>query len=147
MCKRYKGCELKVMSEMELPSNRKFGIFFGFIFAALFVYLYFFRTNSSSASFLLLVALLSLSFFVLGFLRPVILQPLNVLWAKFGMLLGKIVSPIVLGAIFFVIITPTALFLKLKGRDELRLKVDKTKSHWRVREQSEILPDSFINQY
>ena len=59
-----------------------------------------------------------------------ILSPLNLLWFKFGLLLGKIVSPIVMGIIFFGVVTPISLLLKLFNKDVLNLKKNKGKSYW-----------------
>ena len=65
----------------------------------------------------------------------------------FGILLGKIVSPIVLGLIFFVIFTPVSLFLKIIKRDELQLKKNNNKSYWKIREEKKFDPYSFKNQF
>jgi hypothetical protein len=60
----------------------------------------------------------------LAFLAPELLAPLNTLWFKFGMLLSKIMSPIVMGILFFVTVTPTGLFMRARGKDLLRQKLD-----------------------
>jgi hypothetical protein len=60
----------------------------------------------------------------LAFLAPKLLAPLNTLWFKFGMLLSKIMSPIVMGILFFVTVTPTGLFMRARGKDLLRQKLD-----------------------
>jgi hypothetical protein len=64
-----------------------------------------------------------------------VLLPLNKLWVRLGQLIGAIISPIVLGIIFFGIVSPYALVMRLFGRDELRLKLGKQKSYWKSREQ------------
>ena len=117
--------------KVELPSNRKFGIFFIFVF--FITSSYFFlgdRILISYAFFALAVVLL-----LITFTNEDALLPLNKLWMRFGQLMGKIISPIVLGIIFFVIFTPYGLVMRLFGRDELRLKLGKRESYWKLRKQ------------
>ena len=79
----------------------------------------------------------ALGFAVAGFLAPAVLRPLNRLWFRFGLLLGRIVGPVVMGLIFFVAVTPTALIFKLLGKDPLRLKADASaKSYWIDRDET-----------
>ena len=75
-----------------------------------------------------------------------LLHPLNKLWMRFGLLLGMIVSPIVLGAIFFLLFTPIAVLMRLFGRDELRLRFKKQSSHW-IKREKETQSQSFKNQF
>ena len=119
-------------SKIELPSNRKFGFFFTFVF--FIVASYFFLKNSILISYIFfaLAAVLSL----ITFVNEHALLPLNKLWMKFGQLIGIIVSPIVLGIIFFGIFTPYSLLMRLFGRDELQLKFGKRESYWKLRNQS-----------
>ena len=117
--------------ETELPSNRKFGFFFTFVF--LIAASYFFLSDSilvSSAFFALAVVLLLITLF-----NEYVLLPLNKLWMRFGQLIGTIITPIVLGSIFFAIFTPYGLVMRLFGRDELRLKLRKRESYWKPRER------------
>ena len=79
-------------------------------------------------------------------IKPDTLLPLNKLWMRFGLLLGMIISPIVMGVIFFVIFTPIALIMRLFGRDELRLQFNKQSSHW-VGRTDEAQPVTFKNQF
>ena len=74
------------------------------------------------------------------------LLPLNKLWMYFGILLGMIVSPIVLGIVFFGLFTPIAMFMRLSGRDELRLKLTQKASHWISRSEP-IKSESFKHQF
>tara|TARA_A100001388_G_scaffold146877_1_gene109022 strand:+ start:755 stop:1159 length:405 start_codon:yes stop_codon:yes gene_type:complete len=128
--------------EVELPSNRKFGFFFSFIFIILAI-----GTNFYGPLHLFyLCVVISIIFFILSVFKSDFLRPLNFLWMKLGLLLSYIISPIILGIIFFGLITPIAIFIKLKGRDELSLKNENKKSHWNKREDF-ILPDSFKNQF
>ena len=105
-------------SEIELPSNKKFGFFFTFIFAAAAAYFY----NSENMTWSFVFVAVSFIFLVITMIRDAFLLPLNKLWMRFGLLLGTIVSPIVLGIIFFGLFTPIAIMMRLSGRDELRLK-------------------------
>ncbi len=87
-------------------------------------------------------------FLVLGIVAPRILHPLNVLWMQFGRLLQMIVSPIVLGFLFFLTVTPMALLLRMMGRDILRLRLDKeSSSYWIDRNPPGPPPDSMKNQF
>ena len=74
--------------------------------------------------------ILSIVFLILGLHNSKILTPLNSLWFKFGLLLGKIVSPIIMLIIFFFVVTPIGLFMRLIGKDLLRLRFNKNKSYW-----------------
>jgi hypothetical protein len=73
---------------------------------------------------------ISIFFLALGLLNSRILTPLNKLWFKFGILLGKILSPFVLGIIFFLVVTPVGLIMRILGKDVLNLKYNKSKSYW-----------------
>ena len=72
----------------------------------------------------------SLIFLILGLINSKILTPLNKIWFKFGILLGKIVSPIVMGLIFFLVVTPIAIFMKILKKDLLNLRYNNDKSYW-----------------
>ena len=90
---------------------------------------------------------LMLVFGGLSLLSPGLLVPLERLWMKFGEQMGRVVQPLVLGAIYFLLITPVAVVGRLAGRDPLSLKrVDKA-SHWKLRETPEIDPESFKHPY
>ena len=129
-------------SEIDLPSNKKFGFFFTIVFAVASAYFY----NSTSASWAYTFGLASLTFLIVSTFKSEILLPLNKLWVRFGHLLGMIVSPIILGVIFFGLFTPIAFVMRLSGRDELRLKFLKKPSHWISRNEP-IKPESFKQQY
>ena len=108
-----------------LPSNRNFGItFFIFFFIiALWPLLNLGEIRAWSL-------ILSLIFLTLGIFNSKILTPLNKIWMKFGLILGSIVSPIVMAIIFFLVVTPTSLFMKLIKKDILNLKKNNNKSYW-----------------
>ena len=88
----------------------------------------------------------SLIFLFLTIVKDDILLPLNKLWMRFGFLIGMIVSPIILGIIFFGLFTPIALIMKLSGRDELKLKLKKKPNHWISRSEL-IKSESFKQQF
>lgn len=129
-------------SEIELPSNRKFGFFFTFVFAIAAVYFY----SATTKEFAYIFAAGTVILFGISLVKANILLPLNKLWMRFGFLLGRIVSPIVLGIIFFGLFTPIALVMRLGGRDELCLKFSKKPDYWILRDEP-INPDSFKNQF
>jgi len=130
------------ISEIKLPSNRKFGFFFTFIFAVLAAYFY----HSANVSWVYVFVATALLFLLITLIKSDALLPLNKLWMRFGILLGMIVSPIVLGIIFFGILTPIAMLMRLSGRDELRLKYTQKASYWISRSEL-IKSESFKNQF
>ena len=129
-------------SEIELPSNRTFGIFFTLVFAFAAAYFY----NSDIITWAYIFCATSVIFLVITLVKDELLLPCNKLWMHFGLLLGIIISPIVLGVIFFGLFTPIATLLRLWGRDELKLKLSRKASHWISRSEP-IKSDSFNNQF
>jgi len=129
--------------ENHLPSNKTFGLFFSAIFVLIAVYVYL-KFRVEFAVFALTISTL---FAIAAFLTPQILSPLNRLWFCLGLLLGKIVSPIVLALIFFVLITPVSLVTRLFGRDELKIKKRTVESYWVDRLPPGPPSESFKNQY
>ena len=111
-----------------LPSNRKFGYFFSLVFSLLAIYFYF-----NNSSFYLLSIILGVIFLLITLIKPEILLPLNKLWMRFGFLLSLFVSPLIMAIIFFGIFTPIGLFMRIIGRDELKLKFSKNISNWKKR--------------
>ena len=110
---------------IKISSNKNFGIVF-FVFFFIIGFYPIFKGNDIR----LWSVSIAIIFLVLGIINSSILSPLNKLWFKFGLFLGKIVSPIVMGIIFFLVITPTSLLLKLFGKDILNLKKNKSNSYW-----------------
>ena len=117
---------------LKLPSNRKFGIFFTFVLALLSVYFY--VTTNMILTYIFLLT--SLTLLGISIIKADVLFPMNKLWMKFGFLLGKIINPIVLGMIFFVLITPFGFIMRLFGRDELRLRIKNNNTYWKNRSQN-----------
>ena len=116
---------------VKISSSRQFGILF-FIFF-LIIGLWPLLNYQEIRLWSLIIALI---FLLVTIIKPILLEPLNKLWIKFGNLLGKIVSPIVMAIIFFTIMTPIGLFMRLKGSDLLKLKFSKNKSYWIKREKN-----------
>jgi Saxitoxin biosynthesis operon protein SxtJ len=87
-------------------------------------------------------------FAVLAYAAPRVLAPLNRLWAKFGLLLHHIISPLFLGILFYVCVTPFGVLMRLAGKDPLRRKFEPAaKSYWIVREPPGPAPETFKNQF
>ena len=80
--------------------------------------------------------LLSLFFLTFGILNSKVLTPLNYFWIKFGDLLGRVIAPVVMGFIFFLVVTPIGLFMRILGKDILRLSLSNEKSYWIKREKN-----------
>ena len=74
--------------------------------------------------------LLSLVFLILGLINSKILTPLNKIWFKFGIFLGNFISPIVMGIVFYLVVTPISLIMRAIGKDVLNIKKSKKKSYW-----------------
>ena len=129
-------------SEVEHSSNRKFGFFFTLVFAFAAAYFY----VNGSLTWVYSFSAAAVMFFVVTIVKAEILLPLNKLWMRFGLLLGMIVSPIVLGVMFFGLFTPIAFLMRLSGRDELRLKFKNRASHWISRSEP-THAESFKNQF
>ena len=129
-------------SEVELPSNRKFGLFFTFVFVVVAAYFYY--SDNVTWAYVFIAA--AMIFLLVTLIKSDALLPLNKLWMRFGLLLGMIVSPIVLGVIFFGLFTPIAMLMRLSGRDELRLKFTQKTSHWISRGEP-IKSESFKHQF
>ena len=111
--------------KIKVSSNKSFGIVFSIFFLFISIYLF---LNEYPTYYLSLFV--SVIFLLLGLMNSKILSPLNLLWFKFGLLLGKIVSPFVMGIIFFVVVTPISILLKIFGKDVLNLKFNNNKSYW-----------------
>ena len=113
------------MGEVKISSNRNFGIVFFVVFLLIAVYPLSYNGEIRTWS-----IVVSFIFLILGLLKSKILTPLNKLWIKFGILLGMIFSPLIMGIIFFVIVTPIGLLMRLLGKDPLNLKYNLHKSYW-----------------
>ena len=113
------------MNEIKTSSNRSFGIVFFIVF--LFISLYPLINEENIRIWSLVISLI---FLILGILNSRILTPLNKLWFKFGISLGKIVTPLIMGMIFFFSVSPLGILLKVLKKDLLNLQFNKKNSYW-----------------
>ena len=113
------------MGEIKISSNRSFGIVFFVVFLLIAIY-----PLSYNGEIRIWSIVISFIFLILGLLKSKILTPLNKLWFKFGILLGMIFSPLIMGIIFFVVVTPIGLIMRILGKDLLNLKYNLNKSYW-----------------
>ena len=113
------------MDDVKTSSNRSFGIVFFIVFLLIALY-----PLINKGELRLWSLIISSIFFILGILNSKILTPLNKLWFKFGIFLGKIFSPIIMGIIFFFVVTPIGILMRFFGKDVLNLKYNNNKSYW-----------------
>ena len=113
------------MDEVKLSSNRSFGIVFFIVFVLIGLY-----PLLKGNDFRIWALIISFIFLVLGLINSKILTPLNRLWFKFGLLLGKFISPIIMGIIFFIVVTPIGVIMRSLKKDLLNLKYNKNESYW-----------------
>ena len=113
------------MDDVKISSNRSFGIVFFVVFLLIALY-----PLTYGGEIRIWSLITSLIFLILGLLNSKILTPLNKIWFKFGVFLGKIVSPLIMGIIFFLVVTPIGFIMRLLGKDLLNLKYNKNKSYW-----------------
>ena len=117
-------------NKIKLGSNRSFGIVFFVVF--LIIAIYPLLNDNSIRLWSLIIGII---FLILGIINSKILTPFNILWMKFGLLLGKIVSPIVMGFVFFGVVTPISIIMKLLRKDLLNLKRNKKETYWLKKEE------------
>ena len=113
------------MDDIKISSNRSFGIVFFIVFILIAFY-----PLINQGEIRIWSVLISLLFLILGIINSKILTPLNKVWFKFGIFLGKIISPIVMGLIFFLVVTPIAFLMRILKKDLLNLKFSKNNSYW-----------------
>ena len=113
------------MDEIKISSNRSFGIVFFIVF--LLIALYPLLKDNDLRIWSLVISFI---FLILGLINSKILTPLNRLWFKFGLLLGRFISPLIMGIIFFVVVTPIGIIMRLLKKDLLNLKYNKKESYW-----------------
>ena len=113
------------MDDIKIGSNRSFGIVFFVVFLLISTY-----PLINGDELRLWSLIISIVFLFLGLLNSKILNPLNKLWFKFGIFLGKIISPLVMGIIFFLVVTPIGLLMRLLNKDLLNLRFNNNGSYW-----------------
>ena len=129
--------------DSNIPSNRQFGFFFSVIFGIASLYF----SIKATAIWSLVCGVLCLATFITTVVASNRLRPANLAWYKISILLSKVVNPVVLGIIFFVLITPVALIIRFAGRDELQLKLHRQSSLWKHRLPIEHKRSTFNNQF
>ena len=113
------------MDDIKIGSNRSFGIVFFVVFLLIALYPLSYQGDVRIWS-----SIISLLFLFLGLINSKLLTPLNKIWFKFGIFLGKIISPLVMGIIFFFVVTPIGIIMRLLKKDLLNLKFNSDKSYW-----------------
>tara|TARA_B100000886_G_scaffold57849_1_gene35571 strand:- start:127 stop:510 length:384 start_codon:yes stop_codon:yes gene_type:complete len=113
------------MDNIKIGSNRSFGVVFFIVFLLIALY-----PTVNSEEIRIWSVIISLIFLVLGLLDSKILTPFNKIWFKFGTLLGRVISPLVMGMIFFFVVTPIGLIMRIFGKDVLNLKYNSNKTYW-----------------
>ena len=128
-----------MQQNIKLPSNRNFGIVFAIVF--LIISFWPLLKQNEIRSWSLIISIIFLS---LGLINSKLLLPLNKIWFKFGIFLGNFIAPIVMGIIYFFVVTPTGLLMKMLGKDLLNLKKSNKDSYWIKKDNSN---NSLKNQF
>ena len=124
--------------KIKISSNRSFGLFFFGIF--LIISIWPLLDNKDIRIWSLIISLI---FLILGILNSNILKPFNKIWFKFGIFLGKIVSPIIMGLVYFLVVTPTGFIMRFLGKDLLKLKKNKNNTYWLAKNYKSSMKDQF----
>ena len=111
--------------DIKISSNKSFGIVFAVVFSL--IALWPLIKGNEIRLWSLIIAII---FLMLGLLNSKILTPLNKLWFKLGILLGNFIAPIIMGIIFFFVVTPTGIIMKLLRKDLIKLKKNNDDSYW-----------------
>jgi len=119
--------------KIKISSNRSFGLLFFVVFLIVSLW-----PLTHEGSIRIWSVIVSAVFLILGLINSRLLTPLNVLWFKLGMILGAIISPIVMGIVFFLVVTPTGLILRIMGTDLLNKKYDKEKETYWIKRNASI---------
>ena len=112
-------------NNIKIATNKSFGVVFAIFFFIVSMFPLF--KDEDIRIWAVIVAII---FLILGLLNSSVLSPLNKIWFKFGILLGNFISPIIMGVVFFIVVTPTSLIMRLFGKDILNLKKNNKKSYW-----------------
>ena len=120
-----------MQEKIKLPSNRNFGIVFSIVFLIIAIWPILNQNEIRIWS-----IIISLIFLILGLINSKFLSPLNKAWFKFGLILGGVIAPIVMGIVFFLVVTPTGLIMKALGKDILGLKRNKNNTYWLEKDNS-----------
>ena len=113
------------MDDIKISSNRSFGIVFFIVFLIISIY-----PLINNGELRLWSLIISIIFLFLGLINSKILNPLNKLWFRFGIFLGKVISPLIMGIIFFLVVTPIGILMRLLNKDLLNLKFNNSSTYW-----------------
>ena len=128
------------MNNIKVGSVKSFGIVFFFVF--IIIALYPLLNNHEIRVWSLIIGFI---FLILGLINSPLLKPLNLIWFKFGLFLGKLIAPIIMGIVYFIVVFPTFLLLKLFKRNYLNIKYERNmSSYWiNVKDKSSTMKDQF----
>ena len=112
-------------NSIKISSNRSFGITFFIVFLIISLFPVLNEENPKVWS-----LAISFIFLILGLLNSNLLSPLNKIWFKFGLFLGNFISPIVMGIVFFFVVTPIGIMMRISGKDLINLKKKNKKTYW-----------------
>lgn len=112
-------------NEIKISSNKSFGIVFAIVFFLIALW-----PIIKSDDIRIWSLIVSIIFLILGIMNSSILTPLNKIWFRFGIFLGNLIAPVVMGIIFFFVVTPIGLIMRLLGRDLIKLKKNNENSYW-----------------
>ena len=128
------------MNNIKAGSVKSFGIVFFFVF--IIIALYPLLNNHEIRVWSLIIGFI---FLILGLINSPLLKPLNLIWFKFGLFLGKLIAPIIMGIVYFIVVFPTFLLLKLFKRNYLNIKYERNmSSYWiNVKDKSTTMKDQF----
>ena len=124
--------------KIKMSSNRSFGLVFFAIFLIISIW-----PLLDDKDIRIWSLIISLIFLILGILNSNILKPFNKIWFKFGIFLGKIVSPIIMGLVYFLVVTPTGFIMRFLGKDLLKLKKNKNNTYWLAKNYKSSMKDQF----
>ena len=119
-------------NEIKISSNKSFGIVFAIVFFLIALW-----PIIKSDDIRIWSLIVSIIFLILGIMNSSILTPLNKIWFRFGIFLGKLIAPVVMGIIFFFVVTPIGLIMRLLGRDLIKLKKNNENSYWIEKKDAE----------
>ena len=124
--------------KIKISSNRSFGLVFFAIFLIISIW-----PLLDDKDIRIWSLIVSLIFLILGILNSNLLKPFNKIWFKFGMFLGNIVSPIIIGLVYFLVVTPTGFLMRFLGKDLLKLKKNKNNTYWLAKNYKSNMKDQF----
>ena len=129
--------------DIQIGSNKSFGIVFAVVFLIIALW-----PLLDEGMFRVWALVTGIILFIISFIYPSIFKPFNYIWFKFGLLLGKIVTPIVMGFLYFFTITPTALIMRTLKKRPLDLEFDESlDSYWKYRDPPGPSSESMKNQF